>query len=106
MRENVAALTAQCAQLDAANHAWQSYQQAQLDRLRNKISDYVPVEENMSLDDMTQELIDQLTQEREDFSDRFQTVERANDQLRSGTLLFKLNHMIVIHYFLQNPPRL
>ena len=81
-------LTAQCAQLDEANRAWRSYQETQLGGLKNKLIDYVSIEENASLDEIGQQLVNQLTQEREDFNDRFQAIERANDALRSGIILF------------------
>lgn len=100
LRENVANLTAQCAQLDEANRAWQSYQQTQLDNIRNKLMHHVPINENMSLDEMTQQLIDRITEEREDFNDRLQAVERANDQLRSGNSLGILNLPIHVDYLL------
>ena len=100
LRENITSLTAQCAQLDEANHAWQLYQQTQLDNLRNKLMHHIPIEENMSLDEMVQQLADQITKEREDFHGRLQTVERANDQLRSGSFLCILDVTIRLVDFL------
>ena len=35
LRENLALLTTQCAQLDEANRAWQLYQQSQIDTFRD-----------------------------------------------------------------------
>lgn len=76
-------LTTQCSQLDEANHAWQAYQQAQLDALRTKLIEYVPLEENSSLDAIGQQIVHELTQEREDFNGRSQAILRANDELET-----------------------
>src|SRR5579863_4444060 len=83
LRENVVALTTQCAQLDAANRAWQQYQQTQLDNFKTKLQDYLPDDENTSFDEIAQQIVDQITKEREDFSETYQTLERANNDLRS-----------------------
>ena len=84
VQEKIASLTAQCAQLEQANHAWQSYHQVQLDNSRNKLMHHIPVDENTSLEEMTQQLVDHITKERLDFNERFQAIERTNEQLRSG----------------------
>jgi uncharacterized phage infection (PIP) family protein YhgE len=85
LRENVVALTAQCAQLNEANRAWQLYQQAQVDNFRNTLHDYLPIDDNASFDEFAQQLVDQIVKEREDFNDKFQAIEKANDELRSGS---------------------
>ena len=87
LQEKITSLTAQCAQLDQTNRAWQSYQQAQLDNLRNKLMHHIPVDENMSLDEIAQQLVDHITKEQQDVDERFQEIERANDELRSGRFL-------------------
>lgn len=83
LRENVATLTAQCAQLDEANRAWQLYQQTQMNNFQNKLHDYVPVEESASLDEIADQIIHQLTSEREDSLQKSQALERANRSLQS-----------------------
>ena len=83
LRETVLALTAQCAQLDEANRAWQQYQQAQLDIFRTKLLDYVPMDENTPFDQMAQEIVDSIVKEREEFNERLQTVEQSNNDLLS-----------------------
>ena len=83
MRENVAALTAQCAQLDEANRAWQLYHQTQLNNFQNKLHDYVPVDGNTSLDDIADQIIDQVASEREDAREKYQALERANNDRQS-----------------------
>ncbi len=86
LRENVVVLTAQCAQLDVANRAWQQYHQTQSDDFRRKLHDYLPIDENISLDEMAQQIVNHLNQERHDFSGRDGDLEKQNDELRSGSL--------------------
>ncbi len=85
LRENVAILTAQCAQLNEANRAWKEYQQTQLDNFRTKFLDCLPIDENLALDEAAQEIVNQITKEREDFNERYQALEKTNDDLRSGS---------------------
>jgi hypothetical protein len=44
----------------------------------------LPVDENTSFDEIAQQLVDQITKEREDFTERHQALERAKDNLQSG----------------------
>lgn len=83
LRENVTALTAQCAQLDQANHAWQLYQQKQLEDFRNKLQECLSVEDDASFPDMAQQIVYQLAQERQDFNKKYQALEQANHELQS-----------------------
>ena len=69
LRENVSSLTAQCAHLDEANRAWQSYQQTQADNFRSKLQEYVPIDEDTSFDQIPELIINQLTKEREASND-------------------------------------
>jgi DNA anti-recombination protein RmuC len=85
LRESVIILTAQCAQLDEANRAWQQYHQTQLDSFRNKLVDQLPIDENRSLDEIGQQIIDQMNKEREHFSEKCAELEKANVDLRSGS---------------------
>jgi t-SNARE complex subunit (syntaxin) len=87
LQESVAVLTAQCAQLDAANRAWQQYQETQANSFRSKLQDFLPIDENVSFDEIPQQLIDQIVKEREDVNERFQAIEKANEELRSGSLI-------------------
>jgi hypothetical protein len=84
LRENVTILTAQCAQLDEANRSWQQYQQTQLESFRTKLHDYLPLDENISLNDIAQQIIEKIINERESFSEKYAELEKANDDLRSG----------------------
>ncbi len=77
-------LTTQCAQLNEANQAWQQFHQTQMNSFQNKLHDYFAIDENTSFDEIAQEIEDQITKEREDFNDRYQTLERENNDLRSG----------------------
>lgn len=81
LHERIASLTAQCAQLDEANRAWQSYQQTQLDNFKTKLHDHLPIDENNSFDDIAQELVDRMTKERE----KYDELEKVTDSLRSGS---------------------
>jgi hypothetical protein len=102
LRENVEALTAQCVQLDAANRAWQQYQQTQVNNLRNKLIDYLPIDENAPFDEFGQLIVDQILKEREDFNDRFEAIEKANDELRSGSFIFICNYVTYVIFFLES----
>ncbi len=68
--------------MDEANRAWQQYQQTQLHNFQTKLHDYLPVDENTSFDEIAQQLVDQITKEREDFTERHQALERANNDLQ------------------------
>jgi chromosome segregation ATPase len=82
LRENIKVLTTQCAQLDKANRAWQEYQLAQIDQFRNKLRDYLSLNENVSFDEAAQLIVDQITKEREEFKQRYQELEKHNEDLR------------------------
>jgi len=84
LRENVTTLTNQCAQLDQANRAWQLFQQTQLDNFRNTIHDYFSIDENLSLEQTAQQIVNQISKEREDFTRQYYALEKVNDDLRSG----------------------
>jgi len=85
LRESVARLTNQCAQLDEANRGWLQYHRTQSDNFRTKLHDYLPMDENTPLDQIAQQIVDQIAKEREDFNERFQAIEKENDDLRSGS---------------------
>ncbi|CAF4590242.1 unnamed protein product, partial [Rotaria sp. Silwood2] len=83
LREAVAFLTNQCTQLDAANQAWQQYQQAQLHIFISKLHDYLPIDENTSFDEIAQEIVDQIIKEREDFNIKYEALEKELNAFRS-----------------------
>ncbi len=85
LRDNLAILTSEYAQLNEANRAWQQYQQSQFDNFRAKLHEYLPIDEHTSFDEIAQEIVDQVTKEREDFSEKYQALEKANNDLRSGS---------------------
>ena len=92
-------LSAQCAQLDEANRAWQQYHQIQLDNFRNKICDVLPIDENTSFDEIAQQIADRIIKEREDFRERYSELNKTSDELRSGSLLLITNsfYLFVLH---------
>ncbi len=83
LRENLVSLTSQ---LDETNRAWQQYQQTQLDNFRNTIQNYLPIDETSSLDLVAQQIVNQITKEREDFTQRYHTLEEFNNDLQSGNI--------------------
>jgi hypothetical protein len=99
LRENVVALTAQCEQLNEANRAWQSYQQAQADNFRTKLHDFLPMDDNASFDEIAQQIADQVTREREEFNERYQALERAHSdlQLRDNTESIQQSYMNTVN---------
>ncbi|CAF3364647.1 unnamed protein product, partial [Rotaria sp. Silwood2] len=86
LRENITFLTTQCAQLDEANRAWQLYQEAQLQNFRSKLNDYLSFDENASFDIIAQQIVEQISKEREDFNEQYQAIEKENDNLRSESI--------------------
>jgi len=80
-------LTAQCAQLDEANRAWQLYHQTELDKFRDKLQNSLPIENNLSLDDIAEHIsayLDQLQNQRESLVQQLQTSEKLIKDIRSG----------------------
>jgi exonuclease VII small subunit len=92
LRQNVTALTNQCAQLDEANRAWQQYQLIQLDNFRNTIQNYLPIDDDLSLEQAAQQIINQIIKEREDFTEQYRALEKVNDDLRSGKHFMNYRH--------------
>ncbi|CAF3726526.1 unnamed protein product [Rotaria magnacalcarata] len=83
LREIVASLTAQCAQLGEANQAWQMYQHTQFQEFRNKLQDYLSVDDNASFDTVAQQIIDKISREREDFHNKYEALVKEFDALRT-----------------------
>ncbi|CAF4573482.1 unnamed protein product, partial [Rotaria magnacalcarata] len=81
LRETVALLTAQCAQLDEANRAWQQYHQTQVQDFRSKLGDYLSLNENISLDYAAELIIEQISKEREAFNEKYETLEKVKENL-------------------------
>ena len=80
-------MTVQCSQLDEANRAWQLYQQTQVESLRRVLQTRVPIDDNLSFEDTTQQLVtylDQVDVERESQTQRMQMLEKLNTDLLSG----------------------
>ena len=83
LREIVATLTAQCAELDEANRAWQLYHQTQADTFRTKLQEHLPIDESVSFDQIPEVIVNQLNKEREDFTRQYLALEKVNDDLRA-----------------------
>jgi hypothetical protein len=84
LRENFAVLTSQYAQLNDANRAWQGFHQSQLDNFRTKVQDCIQLDEDLSFDEIAQQIVDQITKEREDFAEQYEALEKTNNDLQSG----------------------
>ena len=69
-------------------------QQAQLDNFRAKLHDYLVIDENLSFDDIAQRIVDCIIEEREGFNRSYTELKKANDDLRSGSLLSILRYFI------------
>ena len=85
MEERIAALTTQCAQLDEANQAWQLYHATQVDSFRNKLHEYLSLSETGSLDDLAEQIVEQVQQERDGFVEKSAEFEKSLTELLSGT---------------------
>ena len=81
LRANLAALTAQCAQLDEANRAWQHFHQTQLDSFRNKLQECLFLDANASLDQLAQVIVDEMTNERDSLGQQLQALKEQCDEL-------------------------
>lgn len=84
LREKLAQVSSQVAQLGETNRAWQESHQSQLDNFRNKLKDCVEFDDDLPLDEMAERIADQITQEREAFVERYDFFEKANDGLHEG----------------------
>lgn len=110
LREDLAALTTQCGQLDEANRAWQQYHQTQLDSFRDRLQNSLPIENNLSLDDIAQNIVahlDQQQNEYENLMQQLQNSEKHNHDLRSGNrflILFSIK--LKSRLFLKNQQRI
>lgn len=91
LRETVALLTSQCAQLDEANRSWQQYQQTQLHDFQTKLHDYLPISEDASYDEIMQHIIQQLAKQKEESDQKYQQIDGTNGVLDSGNLIFVID---------------
>ena len=83
VRETVALLTSQCRQLEEANRAWQQYEEMQVDSFRRKIENYLSIDENASFEEISQQTIEQIRRERENFAEQYQMLEKEKEDVRS-----------------------
>jgi chromosome segregation ATPase len=84
LRTNLSNLTAQCAQLDEANRAWQQFHQNQLEIFRNKLQDWILLDENSTLEQLAQQIViqlDQLANNKQNTNQSDTTIESLNNQL-------------------------
>ena len=84
LRQQVIALTDQLAQLEAANQAWQLYQQTQLGTFVNKLHPHFSFDNTTSFDQLADRILEQINVEREENTNRSESLDRSADQLRAG----------------------
>lgn len=84
LRESVASLTAQCAQLDEANRAWQLYHQTQADIFRTQLQEHLAIDESTPFDRIPDVIIDQMIRDRDAGDEKYRLSEKANNDFRSG----------------------
>jgi hypothetical protein len=65
------------------NRAWKQYQQTQVDILRNQLEQCLSIDYDGSVDEIAQQIVDQVTKEREDARQKYDALERTNNDLRS-----------------------
>lgn len=91
-------MTTECGQLREANRAWQRYEQTQLDNIRHKLEDYIPMDEHISFDDVLQKVIERINKDREILKKTCAELDTANNRLLSGSLTQIMNFYIYIVY--------
>ena len=62
LRTQLSDLKNECAQLAEANHAWLQYHQNQLDLFRKNLEDWIFLDENATLEQIGQQIINQFDQ--------------------------------------------
>ncbi len=77
------------------NRAWKQYQQTQVDILRNQLENCLSIDYDGSVDEIAQQIVDQVTKEREDARQKYDALERTNNDLRSGTSLSMVVYVIL-----------
>ena len=48
------------------------------------MQDCIPLEDDLSFDQIAQQIVDQITKEREEFVEQYQALEKTNNDLQSG----------------------
>lgn len=89
LRDELAALT-------TANQAWEQFHQSQLTNFREQLQDHIPVDENLSLEQIGQQIINQFTKERNTFNDE---LVREKDSLLSQIANLGRHHIFIYLQF-------
>ena len=58
--------------------------QTHLDNLRNQLASCLSTDSNSSLDELIQQIIEQVKTQKFDFDEKYQALERENEELRLG----------------------
>jgi hypothetical protein len=62
-----------------------NWEETPVDILRDQLEDCLSIDYNVSLAEIAQQIVDQITKERKDFNRHYQAIEKANEDLRSGS---------------------
>ncbi|CAF1477950.1 unnamed protein product, partial [Rotaria sordida] len=62
LKNNLATLTTQCTELDEANRAWQQYYQNQIELFHDKLQDWIPLDMNLTLEQIIHQIVSYLNQ--------------------------------------------
>jgi hypothetical protein len=62
-----------------------NWEEKPADILRDQLEDCLSIDYNVSLAEIAQQIVDQVTKERKDFNRHSQAIEKANEDLRSGS---------------------
>jgi hypothetical protein len=96
LQEQINVLTAQCAQLDEANRAWQVYQQTQIDTFVDKLRAQVTLDSMTSFDQIADMIVNQIQSERDNHTEKYQLLEKVNSDHRSGNNTSLASHDTII----------
>jgi hypothetical protein len=64
-----------------------------MDNFRKTIQDHLPIDDNATLEQAAQQIAEQITKERNNFTQQYIALEQINDELRSGILF--INYRLV-----------
>ena len=94
---NYAFLSSQYGQLNEANRAWQEFHRSQVENFRSTIQDCIEFDDDVSFDNLAQQIVDAITKERESLNEQYQALEKAYNEIQSGMLPLCFN--ISVQYY-------
>ncbi|CAF1529407.1 unnamed protein product, partial [Rotaria sordida] len=91
LKNNLATLTIQCTELDEANRAWQQYYQNQIELFHDKLQDWIPLDMNLTLEQIIHQIISYLNQLEYDKNLSLQNNNPSGRKLFNEASFFSLN---------------